>query len=60
MQKHIPKPLTKGHLCEDCSGTGADTKKTLAMPDWDCGYVMCRTCNGNGLDPAAYCRCGGR
>lgn len=52
--KHIPTPLSSGHLCPDCKGTGADITRTLKMPGWDCGYVQCRMCNGNGLDPAAY------
>lgn len=50
----IPPPLTSGHLCSDCGGTGADAKKTKALRDSSGGYVMCWTCNGNGLDPAAY------
>ena len=50
----IPRPLTKGHLCKDCAGTGANIKKTLARPEWESGYVRCHTCNGNGLDPAKY------
>ena len=52
----IPQPLTSGHLCPDCKGTGADFKKTKARDkrDGSGGYVMCWTCNGNGLDPAAY------
>lgn len=52
--RHIPAPLTSGHLCPDCEGTGADRAATLKIPDWDSGYVMCRACNGNGLDPSAY------
>jgi hypothetical protein len=56
MEKHIPKPLTAGHLCEACRGTGADIKKTLALKSYDAGYIMCRVCNGNGLDPAEYFR----
>ena len=40
------------HLCPDCQGTGA--KKVHA----DGSYTRCWTCNGNGLDPAAYFRWG--
>jgi DnaJ-class molecular chaperone len=54
MGKHIPKPLTSGHLCPDCNGTGANIARTLKLKSWETGYVMCWTCNGNGLDPAAY------
>ncbi len=52
----VPAPLAAGHRCPDCKGTGADTAKTLAAPRSDTGYVRCWTCNGNGLDPAAYFR----
>lgn len=54
MLKHMPKPLQAGHLCPDCKGTGADHARTLALKDYDTGYVRCHACNGNGLDPAAY------
>ena len=27
---NLPKPLTSGHLCPDCGGTGADAEKTRA------------------------------
>lgn len=49
--KHIPTPLTGPNICKDCRGTGANIAKTLRIPDWDSGHVMCWTCNGNGLDP---------
>lgn len=54
---NLPAPLTSGHLCTDCSGTGADAAKTRAAykTGWlDSGYIRCWACNGNGLDPAAY------
>lgn len=54
MKKHIPKPLTKGRLCPDCKGTGANIEKTLAMKPHETGYIRCWTCNGGGLDPAEY------
>ncbi len=54
----IPKPLTKGHLCEDCKGTGADIERTLVydakQPGDEPGYIVCVTCQGRGLDPAEY------
>ena len=50
---HIPQPLTSGHLCPSCKGTGADFAKTKKLADKH-GYVRCWDCNGNGLDPAAY------
>lgn len=50
----VPAPLTSGHLCCACHGTGADIAKTLARPMSDTGYVGCYSCNGNGLDPAEY------
>lgn len=56
----MPAPLTTGHLCPDCNGTGADRARTLAARrrgSCDRGsYVRCWTCNGNGLDPTAYFR----
>lgn len=46
------------HVCTDCNGTGADAKKTAAARKNgrcdDLSYVRCWTCNGNGLDPAAF------
>lgn len=46
--------------CPDCKGTGADAKKTAdarrkGLLDGG-AYIRCWTCNGNGLDPAAYFR----
>jgi DnaJ-class molecular chaperone len=58
-ERHIPRPLKEGKLCTECNGTGADIKATLKMPEWEVGHVMCRACNGNGLDPAEYFRFGG-
>lgn len=52
----LPAPLTSGRLCPDCKGTGADIEKTLARPDHESGHARCWTCQGNGLDPAAYFR----
>jgi DnaJ-class molecular chaperone len=52
----IPAPLTEGHLCKDCKGTGADIAKTRRLSGD--GYVMCWSCNGGGLDPAEYFRWG--
>ncbi len=50
--------------CDDCNGTGKDQKKTLALAKNDAefayrvkhhgSYVMCWSCNGNGLDPAKF------
>lgn len=54
MSRRIPEPLTGNNLCADCRGTGCNIEKTLARPASDSGYVRCWTCNGNGLDPAAY------
>ena len=57
----IPAPLTSGHLCPDCKGTGADRKKTLARDRREPsagGYIRCRPCKGNGLDPTKYFRWG--
>ena len=60
MHTDLPAPLTSGHLCTGCNGTGADRAKTLAARSrGDCdgrAYIRCWTCNGNGLDPAAYFR----
>lgn len=53
-RKRIPAPLTSGHLCRSCKGTGCDVEKTMQMASYDSGYVMCRECNGNGLDASAY------
>lgn len=53
----VPKPLTKGYLCIVCKGTAADIVKTEERDRREpsaFGYVSCRTCNGNGLDPAEY------
>lgn len=50
----IPAPLSRGHLCAACHGTGADIARTQARPRWESGHVMCSACNGNGLDPAEY------
>lgn len=56
----LPKPLTSGHLCPDCGGTGADAAKTSSayktgvLSSSSGGYIRCWACNGNGLDPAAY------
>lgn len=55
----IPKPLTTGHRCTACKGTGADIAKTLERDRREpsaTGYIRCRPCNGNGLDPAEYFR----
>lgn len=58
----LPAPLTSGHLCPDCGGTGADAAKTKAayksgqLSRSSGGYIRCWACNGNGLDPAAYFR----
>lgn len=54
MTGRIPPPLTSGHICPSCKGTGADLKKTLHRDVSDGSYVRCWDCNGNGLDPAAY------
>jgi DnaJ-class molecular chaperone len=56
--QHIPAPLTEGHLCSACKGTGADIEKTMKLTSSDSGYVRCWTCNGNGLDSAEYFRWG--
>lgn len=55
---YLPAPLTSGHLCPDCKGTGADANKTKearrkGLAD-SRSFVACWTCNGNGLDPSAY------
>ncbi len=56
----LPSPLTSGHLCADCNGTGADASKTdkaLQTGRIDKGsHIRCNPCNGNGLNPAAYFR----
>jgi DnaJ-class molecular chaperone len=52
----IPKPLTSGHLCPSCNGTGADAEKTMHKDVTKGSYVRCWDCNGNGLDPSAYFR----
>lgn len=62
----VPAPLTSGHLCSDCKGTGADIARTLEKDrkerrvpkEYRGGYIRCWTCNGNGLDPAEYFRWG--
>lgn len=60
MSDIFPAPLRSGNLCSDCNGTGADRQKTLSLRrrgSIDRGsYISCWTCNGNGLDPAAYFR----
>ena len=60
MDGYFPPPLREGHLCSDCNGTGADRKKTLrARRTYACdskSYIACWTCNGRGIDPAAYFR----
>ena len=60
MDANLPPALKTGSLCSDCNGTGADRAKTLearrrGLADGR-SYVRCWTCNGNGLDPAAYFR----
>lgn len=59
----MPKPLTRGHLCPHCNGTGADIARTRAMRKTghidSRSYIRCWNCNGNGLDPAAYFRFSG-
>jgi len=56
----LPAPLTAGHLCPDCKGTGADAVKTADAYKrghlYGGGHIRCHACNGNGLDPAAYFR----
>lgn len=55
----IPTRLIAGHLCPDCRGTGADLRRTMERDRREpssTGYVMCRACCGNGLDPAEYFR----
>ena len=58
MDDNLPPPLRTGNLCSDCNGTGADRDRTLnarRRGQADRGsYIRCWTCNGNGLDPAAY------
>lgn len=56
----VPAPLTSGRLCSDCGGTGANIAATIARPAYESGYVLCWTCNGNGLDPAEYFRFSGK
>lgn len=60
MNTNMPAPLTAGHLCPLCDGTGADRARTLAARrTGQCdraSYIRCWNCNGNGLDPAAYFR----
>jgi hypothetical protein len=52
-------PLTRGHLCRECNGTGADIARTTIdrrkhlFPSTN-GYYSCWNCNGNGLDPLSY------
>lgn len=56
----FPAPLASGNLCSDCNGTGANKAKTLTARRGGAidrrSYIRCWTCNGNGLDPAAYFR----
>lgn len=52
----LPAPLTSGHLCPDCGGTGADANKTAAAHKSGAltgsgSYIRCWSCNGNGLEP---------
>ena len=60
MHTNLPAALTSGNLCLDCNGTGADRVKTLAARRKGIcdrsSYIQCWSCNGNGLDPAAYFR----
>jgi hypothetical protein len=53
-----PANMGGARLCPDCSGTGYDRKKTEeARKRGHCdpkSYMSCWSCNGNGLDPAAY------
>ena len=60
MHTNLPAALTRGNLCPDCNGTGADRVKTLAARRKGIcdrsSYIQCWSCNGNGLDPAAYFR----
>ncbi len=47
------------NYCQNCKGTGRDDLETAAMYKRETsssGYIQCRACNGNGLDPAAYFR----
>lgn len=44
--------MIEAHRCKDCGGTGKDAAKTKARPAWECGYVVCNNCRGNGWDPA--------
>ena len=57
---NMPAALVDGNLCSDCNGTGADRAETIAARRrGSCdsrAYIRCRTCSGNGLDPAAYFR----
>lgn len=57
---YLPTQLVSGNLCPDCNGTGADRAKTLAARRRGVcdsrSYIQCWSCNGNGLDPAAYFR----
>ena len=50
---------TQPKYCPDCKGTGTDAAKTAALYKREpraSGTIRCWTCNGNGLDPAAYFR----
>ena len=42
-----PKDNIK-YLCEYCKGTGAESYLKEG------GYIACRMCNGNGLDPLKF------
>lgn len=50
----MPPPLKEGLVCPDCKGTGANIEKTLKRTSPIPGYIICWSCNGNGLDPAKY------
>lgn len=56
----LPAALTRGNLCPDCNGTGADRDRTFAARRRGIvdsrAYLACWNCAGNGLDPAAYFR----
>ncbi|HYG24482.1 MAG TPA: hypothetical protein VEH04_17015 [Verrucomicrobiae bacterium] len=58
--EYLPAPLTEGHLCPDCKGTGCDVDATRRARRRSLidrrSYITCGSCNGNGLDPAAYFR----
>lgn len=45
------------YLCATCGGTGKDEVSTLRAR-MSSGYIQCRPCQGNGLDPAKFFRWG--